>query len=215
MFICFGEKTLEFVIAHHYRFDLTKQCLDSIPDINTVYLVDDTQVGDGRKYCYNRSFVKWIRPKNTPCILSEAVNLGAEQVKGEWFVWVNNDVMFNPAVFGWLDKIVESAKADLYLSQLMFSMALFKTSVFRKLGGLDPVFAPAGGEDEDYLMRLCQNGFKWSKLNFSVFHLEGGHHGKMTYSEQAQADKFEHKHGFRPHDKTYNQTVQQGFVPWT
>jgi len=208
------DKQIEIVIPHHYRFDLTKNCLDSIPDSNIVYLVDDTQVGEARQYCELRRFVKWIRT-SIDISLPMAINIGAENVKEKWFVVCDNDVMFDRVAWKQISEAIEKAEknnASLCVSQMMFVVWIVKTDVFRKLQ-YDDYFAPAGGEDEDFLLRFCKAGYKWIHFGCKVWHQEGGHHSKGTiYSEGVQTEKFIKKHGFKPHSEDYNKIVKSGYI---
>lgn len=205
---------MEIVIPHHYRFDLTKNCLDSIPDENTVYLVDDTQVGEAKNYCRYRRFVVWIRHLSVS--LPKAINLAAEKVQGKWFLVCDNDVIFDPNAWNQIDLAIIKAKnvgASLILSRYKFVCWLVKTEVFRQLL-LDEYFAPAGGEDEDFHLRFCKSGGKWIEFDIPLFHQEGGHHSKGSiYSEGEQTRKFEKRHGFAPHSDEYDKIIRSGFVP--
>lgn len=204
---------MEIVVPHHYRFDLTKNLLGSIPDSHTVYVVDDTQVGEAKLYCEYRTFCKWVRPNKNPISLPEALNLGAKQVKGRWFVVVDNDVVFSKGAFRQIGDAIKKAEkhnVSLCVSQMAFIVWIVKTDVFRKLkSSLD--FTPAGGEDEDFLLRFCKAGYKWMRFDCKVWHQEDGHHSKgWIYSEGIQTEKFVKKHGFKPHSKEYNEIINSG-----
>lgn len=206
---------MEVVVPHHYRFDLVKNLLDSIPDTNIVYVVDDTEVGEAKMYCEYRRFCKWIRPKKVPVPLPEAFNLGASHVKGEWFVVVDNDVIFERPAWKQIDDAIAKAEkvgASLCISQLAFVIWIVKTEVFNELkSSMD--FAPAGGEDEDFLLRFCKAGYKWINFHCRAWHQEGGHHNKgWIYSESTQTEKFIKKHGFKPHSDEYNKIVGAGNI---
>ena len=204
---------MEIVIPHHYRFDLTKNCLDSIPDTYKVYLVDDTIVGEAKHYCEYRKFVNWVHLK--PCSLPYAINEGAKQVKGEWFLVSDNDVIIDERTWRVISETVTKAEkvgVSLCISQLKFVFWLVKTDVFRRLL-YDERFAPAGGEDEDFLLRFCQAGYKWTQFDCIIYHQEGGHHSKGSiYDEGTQTEKFISKHGFRPHSDKYDKIVGSCYI---
>lgn len=205
---------MEIVIPHHYRFDLTKNCLDSIPDHHQVYLVDDTIVGEAKHYCEYRTFVKWIRLAS--CSLPHAINEGSKHVKGEWFLVSDNDVIIDKRTWKIISETVAKAEgvgASLCVCQLKFVFWLVKTNVFRELL-YDELFAPAGGEDEDFHLRFCQAGYKWIQFTSVIWHQEGGHHSKGSiYTEGEQTEKFKKKHGFEPHSDQYDKIVNAGFIP--
>lgn len=188
--------------------------MDSIPDTHTVYLVDDTQVGEAKRYCEYRRFVKWVRPE-VNVSLPKAINLGASKVEGEWFVVTDNDIEFNKVAWRQIDEILVKAKQNdvsLLISQLKFVVWLVKADVFKKLL-YDEYFAPAGGEDEDFLLRFCKTGYKWGQFDCLIWHQEGGHHSKGSiYSEDIQTDKFIKRYGFKPHSDEYNKIVNSGYV---
>lgn len=204
---------MEIVIPHHYRFDLTKNCLDSIPDTNTIYLIDDTIVGECKRYCEYRRFVKWIRTQ--PISLPKAINIGSEYVQGEWFLVSDNDVIFDHRAWIQIDDVFKKAKQlniALCLSQYKFVVWLVRKDIFHKLR-YDELFAPAGGEDEDFLLRFCQAGYKWTQFDCLIYHQEGGHHSKGSiYTECEQTEKFIKKHGYAPHSNEYDKIIRSGFI---
>ena len=204
---------MEIVIPHHYRFDLTKNCLDSIPDTYKVYLVDDTIVGEAKRYCEYRRFVKWIRTQ--PISLPKAINTALDYVQGEWFIISDNDVIFDHRAWIQINEALKKADekgASLCLSQYKFVVWIVKTDVFRRLL-YDERFAPAGGEDEDFLLRFCQAGYKWTQFDCIIYHQEGGHHSKGSiYDEGTQTEKFISKHGFRPHSDEYDKIVGSCYI---
>jgi GT2 family glycosyltransferase len=203
---------MEIIIPHIARMDLTKTCLDSIPDANTVYLIDNSRFKEVRKYSLHRSFVKWIRPKETPISAAASWNLGMRHAKDEWVLIANNDIIFRLQSWKVIEKALEEIKGpSIFLSECPWSCFVISKKMWEELP-FDEDFAPAGGEDDDYIYRLSKAGYKWVRRNMGIYHLEGGHNTRVPNTPQ-MVKLFKQKHGMMIHCREYKEIVGKG--RWT
>ena len=106
---------------------------------------------------------------------SQAVNNGILASTGDYVVLLNNDVvLLQQPKNGWINMLLEPFKDDavgltgpiLGPSEpagrhfIIFFCVMIKREVIQKVGLLDLVFTPGGGEDTDYCIRAEDLGYK-------------------------------------------------------
>ena len=166
--------------TYNHLEDLLKPCIESIKRYSTldnleVIVVANGCVDDTRNYVESLgSWAKlvWI---DEAVGYTKATNEGIRASSGEYIVLLNNDTELLPApVDTWLHMLEEPLKAedaglsgplelyDRYAASwvLIFFCVMVKRSLFDKIGLLDEIFTPGGGEDIDFTVRANQAGYR-------------------------------------------------------
>ena len=106
---------------------------------------------------------------------TKATNLGIKEATGEYVVLLNNDTELLPqAQNTWLNMMSEKFADptvgivgplelfDTYSNHhvLIFFCVMVRKTVFDKIGLLDEIYSPGGGEDIDFTIRVKQAGYK-------------------------------------------------------
>lgn len=163
--------------------DLLVPCVESIlryTDMSNVEIIISANgCTDGTKY-----FVDSLQhklPERVQLIWSDqalgytkATNLGIRAARGELIVLLNNDTLFlHQNTNQWLTMMEEPLKNpqvgltgplqlyDYYADApvLIFFCVMIKKEVFDKIGLLDEIFSPGGGEDIDFTIRARAAGY--------------------------------------------------------
>lgn len=177
--------------TYNHCDDLLKPCIDSIVKYTDMTNVEVIIVANG---CTDntREYVDSL-PEDTfriiwsdqPLGYTKATNLGIKIAQGEYVVLLNNDTLIleSPQNF-WLQLLeqpfVEKKTTgltgplqlfDRYANSnvLIFFCVMIKREVFEKIGLLDEIFTPGGGEDIDFTVRANQAGYDAVCVTESVF----------------------------------------------
>lgn len=170
--------------TYNHCDDLLRPCIESIFRYTNA---DDFEIIVSANGCTDntREYVEGLIglwPKLVKLVWSDealgytkATNLGIKEASGEYIVLLNNDTELLPQVTNqWLDMMVAPLAApDVGISGplvlhddyadfdvIIFFCAMIKREVFDKVGLLDEVYSPGGGEDIDFTIRAAQAGFK-------------------------------------------------------
>ena len=209
---------MEIIIPHLFRMDITKTCLDAIPDSHKIILIDISVTGEARNYAENRKkHIEYIRGPAHPnqWCFSKMANEGAKRCKGEWFMIVCNDILLNK---GEIEKIVEQIKnCSQDIGMIKDSgwwgllLGVFRKECYDELQGFDERFYPCGGEDQDFYLRLVKKGLKIKLISIDFMHIEGGHHCRIENPSE-QFKKFVDKWGFAPEGQEWHKIIDKGVV---
>lgn len=164
--------------------DLLKPCVESIFQFTDMSNVEIIIVANG---CTDntKEYVEALQknyPNNISLIWSDealgytkATNLGIKQAVGQYVVLLNNDtLLLHQEKNEWLNKLEEPLKDpknglsgplqlyDHYANApvLIFFCVMIRKDVFDKIGYLDEIFSPGGGEDIDFTIRARQAGLE-------------------------------------------------------
>jgi len=185
------------VIPTYNRWDLVKECIDSI--LKTIDITDGevivvsngctdftpgliaSRYNNKNIYC-----IHWPKPLGYP----KAVNMGMSAATGDVVILLNNDTVF----LGnhWYEWLVEPFKTTPTAGVtgvikryqggkpwILFFCAAIKRDVINKIGLLDETFTPGCGEDIDYCMRAVGAGFTIHQVPEQTLEHIGGTN-KMT-----------------------------------
>lgn len=165
--------------TYNHREDLLQPCLESIVKYSNMNDIEVIVVANGctddtKAYCESLDYVQLIWRDNA-IGYTAATNLGIKASNGDFVLLLNNDTeLLEQPVNQWLDMIVAPfADPDVGLSGplmlhddyadfdvIIFFCAMIRREVFEKVGILDEIFSPGGGEDIDFAVRTAQAGFK-------------------------------------------------------
>lgn len=201
--------------TYNHLDDCLKPCLESLIEHTDLHNVETLVVANG---CTDgtREYVKSLAKHNINLVwLEEAsgytvsTNIGIKASTGEYIILLNNDTILLPQSKNlWIEKM-EAPMSDPYMGAtgplalhdpyaqdriLIFFCSMIKREVFENIGLLDEVFAPGGGEDIDFTMKLKQAGFKWLQVpdnnplpqtftnigDFPIYHQNNKTFGEMS-----------------------------------
>lgn len=166
--------------TYNHREDLLQPCLESIFKYSNMDEVEVIVVANG---CVDdtKSYVESLGDKVTLIWEPEAIgytratNLGIYAASGEFIVLLNNDTeLLEQTTNQWLDMIVApfsdptvGVSGPLMLHDdysdfdvIIFFCVMVRKEVFDKIGVLDEIYTPGGGEDIDFTIRAAQAGYK-------------------------------------------------------
>ena len=211
---------MEIIMPHLFRMDLTKMCLDAIPDSHKIILIDISATGEAKNYCENRKkHIQYVRGPGYPkqWCFSKMANEGAKLCKEDFFMVMSNDILFNK---GEIEKIEQETKnCDGKVGVLgpcrgripTLPFNIFRKKCFDELGGFDERFYPACGEDQDFYVRLAKRGWKFKCISVNYIHVEGGHHSRIENPAE-QYKKFVDKWGFPPSLSEYYEIINKAII---
>ena len=165
--------------TYNHREDLLQPCLESIVKYSNmddieVIVVANGCTDDTKEYCESLDYVQLIW-RDEAIGYTAATNLGIKASTGEFVLLLNNDTeLLEQSHNQWLDMIVAPfADPEVGLSGplmlhddyadfdvIIFFCAMIRKEVFSKIGILDEIFSPGGGEDIDFAVRAAQAGYK-------------------------------------------------------
>ena len=203
---------LSIIIPVKNLRDITQTCLESLDAYTENYeliLIDDgSDDKDTIEYLNNVKKDKLIRNEKSVgwC---KAINQGLKEVKGDYVVFSNNDVVFTA---NWFEKMFAHFNKDKDLGVLgpttnkvdgfqhidynkegvdfqetdilTFFNVMIKKEVIDKIGGLDERFGLGGQDDADYCIRARKEGFKVG-IARDVFIY---HYGSATFRKEFNND---------------------------
>ena len=165
--------------TYNHREDLLQPCLESIVKYSNMADIEVIVVANGctddtKAYCESLDYVQLIW-RDEPIGYTAATNLGIKASIGDFVLLLNNDTELLPQTHNqWLDMIVApfsdpevGLSGPLMLHDdyadfdvIIFFCAMIRREVFDKIGILDEIFSPGGGEDIDFAVRASQAGYK-------------------------------------------------------
>jgi FkbM family methyltransferase len=165
--------------TYNHREDLLQPCLESIVKYSNmddieVIVVANGCTDDTKEYCESLDYVQLVW-RDEAIGYTAATNLGIKASSGEFVLLLNNDTeLLDQPLNKWLDMIVAPfADPEVGLSGplmlhddyadfdvIIFFCAMIRREVFDKVGILDEIFSPGGGEDIDFAVRTAQAGYK-------------------------------------------------------
>ena len=184
------------VIPTCRRPDLLARCLRALPTSEEVIVSDDSP-DDATRELVTRDFphVRWVRgPRRGPAANR---NHGASAATGDWLAFVDDDC--EPQA-GWLaaltiasvdaevlegctqapgatDSPLEEHVENLHGGVLWSCNLAIRRELFEKLGGFDPAFTEAAGEDMEFAWRLQQASVRIRFVSDAVVHHPPRHIG--------------------------------------
>lgn len=180
----YGKKTNKkysiIIPTYNHCDDLLKPCIESILQYTDQELIEIIVVANG---CTDntKEFVESYNGQITliwsdePLGYPKAVNLGIKQSTCEFIVLLNNDTMLLPQYQNcWLDMLVAPFNDSTvgicgplklfnnYANSeaIIFFCVMIRRELFDKVGLLDEIYSPGGGEDIDFSMKIKQIGYK-------------------------------------------------------
>lgn len=167
--------------TYNHCDDLLKPCLESIEQYSDMTQIEVIVSANG---CTDntREYVESLDPKIYKLVWSDealgytkATNLGIKAAVGEYVVLLNNDTLILPSEKNtWLrmleqpfierDNVGLTGPLELFddyanSSALIFFCVMVKRELFDKIGLLDEIFTPGGGEDIDFSVRAKLAGY--------------------------------------------------------
>ena len=190
--------------------DLTKKCLDTIPDGQEVILIDNSTVAECRNYAAIRSFLikQYIRPEREPLSYAASLNTGIKASSSAWVILANNDLLFQPSAFERFASLPKEGGPDLFITEVRWSCVMLSRKAYEQVGGFDESFIPCAGEDDDFMVRFCKAGLKWQIVPIGIWHQEGGHHCRIDGGRNIKL--FEHKHKMKYGSPEHQEIINSG-----
>jgi FkbM family methyltransferase len=172
--------------------ELLKPCIESILQFTDTYNIEVIVVANG---CIDNTF-DYVMSLGAPFKLiwadsalgyTKATNLGIKEAIGKFVVLLNNDTLLlsqnknawlellenpfndpNVGITGPLELFDEYSNNHV----MIFFCVMIRRDLFDKIGLLDEVFSPGGGEDIDFTIRANNAGYKSIVLEPTVFNIE-------------------------------------------
>jgi len=166
--------------TYNHCNDLLKPCIESIikyTDFKDMEVIISSNGSKDNTKEYVESLGKPFKLiwEEKAVGFSQAVNNGIEASVGDYIILLNNDIVLLPQKKNvWIDMLLDPFKdekvgitgpiygpsepAGRYF--IIFFCAAIKREVVKKIGLLDLVFTPGGGEDTDYCIRAEDAGYK-------------------------------------------------------
>lgn len=169
------------IIITTCRFDLLKQCIESILKTTDLEKADaeiivsmngcEFEAINYIKSLGNRFRFVWVDRRIGLCA---ATNLASKVCTGEYLVRMDDDVVIhNWGINRWIDMLIKPFENEKvgqngvwlqtswggYVALVGF-LTMTRKKIWDQLGGLDTEFDPGGGEDTDYSIRVQQAGYE-------------------------------------------------------
>lgn len=177
--------------TYNHCDDLLKPCLESIEQYSDMSQIEVIVSANG---CTDntREYMESLDPRIYKLVWSDealgytkATNLGIKASTGEYVVLLNNDTLILPSERNtWLNMLerpfIEKSNVGLtgplelfddYANSpaLIFFCVMVKRELFDKIGLLDEIFTPGGGEDIDFSVRAKLAGYEAVQVIKSVY----------------------------------------------
>jgi len=192
----YGEKIMTLpkysivIPTYNHCEDLLKPCLESIIKYSDMSQIEVIVVANG---CVDntREYVESLGDPFKLVWIDEAsgytksTNEGIKVTRGEYVILLNNDTeILESQKQDWINLLEGPFKAkknvglagplqlyDKYAASLVliFFCVMIKREVFDKIGLLDEIFSPGGGEDIDFSVRAMQAGYECVQLEPTTF----------------------------------------------
>ena len=166
--------------TYNHCEDLLIPCLTSIQQFTDMSLVEVIVVANGcadNTHEYVNSLGKPFKllPYEQALGYTRATNLGIQAAQGEYLILLNNDTQLLPQETNQWLQMLEAPMIDPTVGLtgplelfdnyanhqvLIFFCVMIKRELVNKIGLLDEIFSPGGGEDIDFTVRAQQAGYK-------------------------------------------------------
>lgn len=223
--------------TYNHCDDLLKPCIDSIVNYSTMEDLEVIVVANGcvdgtREYMEGLpSWAKliWV---DEAIGYTKATNLGIKAAQGDYVILLNNDTeLLGQARDQWLKMLVEPFSDptvgltgplqlfDRYANSnvLIFFCVMVKKELFDKIGLLDEIFTPGGGEDIDFTVRanlagyqsVCITETKYSpEIGTNVGQFPIWHKDNRTFRDISEYSKVIVKRNGLVNCKRYNKDIK-------
>lgn len=179
----YGHQPVKYTIiipTYNHCEDLLKPCVESLFKYTDMTQVQLIVVANGctdgtREYLTSLDAAVTAIYFDEPIGYTRAVNMGLRVARGDYIVLLNNDTELLPQSENQWLQMLEQPFSDpsvgltgpLMLHDdyadfdvLIFFCAMIKREVFDKIGDLDEIFSPGGGEDIDFTVRASRAGYR-------------------------------------------------------
>lgn len=181
--------------TYNHCDDLLRPCIESIvkyTDMNNVEIIVSANgcTDNTREYVESISDIAKLVWSDEALGYTKATNRGIEASLGEYVILLNNDTELLPqAQNQWLEMLENPFKTeenvgltgplqlyDRYAASnvLIFFCVMVKRDLFDKIGLLDEIFTPGGGEDIDFTVRANLAGYKSCLVAPTTFSAQAG-----------------------------------------
>ena len=171
--------------TYNHCSDLLKPCIDSIfkyTDMNDVELIVSANgcTDETKEYLASLGDSVKVAWSDEPLGYTKATNAGIKLATGDYVVLLNNDTELLPQNQNqWLNMLVQpfldnpavGMSGPLMLHDdysdadvLIFFCVMVKREVFDKIGVLDEIYTPGGGEDIDFTIRARRAGYEIASI---------------------------------------------------
>lgn len=224
--------------TYNHCDDLLKPCIDSIKRYSDTANIEIIVVANGctdntKEYAQSlgdQIKLIWV---DEAIGYTKATNMGIKQATGEYVILLNNDTeLLQQPTNTWLNMLEAPFIADpqvgltgpleLYDNYsnapvLIFFCVMIKRDLFDKIGLLDEIFTPGGGEDIDFTIRANKAGYKSAVLEKTVFSTQANtnvasfpiwHKDNRTFREIPEYTKHIVKRNGLINCKRYNKDIK-------
>lgn len=224
--------------TYNHCDDLLKPCIESIQRYSDMSEVEIIVVANG---CvdHTKEYVESLGAAAKLIWVPEAIgytkatNLGIKAATGDYIILLNNDTELIPQAHNtWLDMLTApfisdsstgiSGPLQLYDNYansmvMIFFCVMIKREVFDKIGLLDEIFSPGGGEDIDFTVRANQAGYTSKLVTESAYSQAAGtnvgsfpiwHKDNRTFRDIPEYSKVIVKRNGLINCKRYNKAIK-------
>lgn len=206
------------------RYDLLERMLASVDHPVYRLLVIDNGKGDYSVMPDWDIFSGWVtfEPPSAGMGYGGAINFGITQyAEAPWWLWVSNDVVFEPGFLERLVDVMENPEAKVVTGG--FTWGAINKAAVDKIGLVDEwSFFPIYFDDNDYHYRTWLAGVEWAEITKGWKHGEGEHKGSLTIHSdpaiknrnhqtfEANKARYIEKWGGLPGEETYTTPWNEG-----
>ena len=213
-------KKISVVIpTYNHLDDFLKPCCKSIIDYTDMTDIEVIIVANGCKD-KTREYVESLGPNFKLIWFDEglgytkATNEGVRASQGDIIILMNNDVvLLNQPRNQWLDFLLTPLKDNVGITcnlkiwdgsvERMFALGFLMATprwIWDKIGGLDTIWSPGGGEDIEYCLKVEQLGFKIIQVpdetnevkdGINVNHFMSYHKGEGTVQDSEHKEMWD------------------------
>lgn len=222
--------------TYNHCDDLLKPCIESIIKYTNLSNVEIIIVANGctdgtRAYVESLGYpfnLIWIDEASG---YTKSTNIGIKAASGTYIILLNNDtVLLDQNINKWLQMLESPFNKDnlvgltgplqLYdnysnAQVLIFFCVMIKKEIFDKIGYLDEIFSPGGGEDIDFSIRARNAGYDVKVIEPSLFNGETNtssfpiwHKNNLTFREIPEYTNFYVKRNGLINCKRYNKDIR-------
>lgn len=221
--------------TYNHCDDLLKPCVESIFQFTELSNVEIIVVANGctdntREYLNSVSDKVKTIWSDEPLGYTKATNLGIKASLGEFVILLNNDtLLLDQSKNLWIEmlhnpfqdpKIGLTGPLQLYdyyadAPVLIFFCVMIRREVFDKIGYLDEIFSPGGGEDIDFTVRARAAGFEAIPIVNTVYNGDTNvgdfpiwHKDNRTFKEIPEYTNYIIKRNGLINCKRYNKNIK-------
>ncbi len=168
-------------MIYDVRRGMTKECEFIIVDNNSTHGSEDMMKGAD-------IYIRLTKNRGW----GGGINVGMKVAIGDYFIFVNNDIIIEP---GWVEKLIGRFESNRKIGAISinskggFGASFFavRKEIYDKIGGFDEENFPLGhAQDCDYLYRLMYEGWDDSVLLVDGFR----HFGRRTYNQKEFKEQY-------------------------